>query len=84
METLSDRASIRETLFVASIVCLCPLDLARAVDLQVREIRFASIGSYDDKLFTLKIRSDRTVEYLGKNFVDVTGRRRSRNSMVTL
>lgn len=62
------------------ILFSCLLQVASAADLQVTEIQFKSITGYSDDRFILKIRGDRTVEYLGMNFVDTKGRRTSQIS----
>ena len=65
---------------ITVIILSCLLEIANAAKLEVTEIRFKSITGYSHDQFTLKIRSNGTVEYVGQNFVDVTGRQTSRIS----
>lgn len=66
-------------IFVVCVV-LSLAENAAAIDVQVNEIRLQSITGYGHNRFMLKIHSDGKVQYFGKDFVDVKGRRTSRIS----
>lgn len=72
-------AALLKRAFVACVL-FSLAEIAVAADVQVSEIRLHSITGYGHDRFTLKIHSNGKVQYLGRNFVDVKGRRTSQIS----
>jgi hypothetical protein len=72
---------MRATVILIPVLLSCLLQVAIGADLRVSEIRFESITGYGHERFTLRIRSDGSVEYVGKDFVAVKGRQRSTISL---
>ena len=66
--------------FLSSAILLFPLAVLAAPDPQVSEIRLQSITAYGHDAFTLTIHGNGKVQYFGRDFVDVKGRRTSRIS----
>jgi hypothetical protein len=72
---------MRATVILTPVFLSCLLQVAIGADLRISEIRFESITGYGHEHFTLKIRSDGCVEYVGKDFVAVKGKQRSTISL---
>jgi hypothetical protein len=66
--------------FLSSAVLLFPLAVLAAPDPRVSEIRLQSITAYGRDAFTLTIQNNGEVQYVGRDFVEVKGRRTSRIS----
>jgi hypothetical protein len=76
VEPVIGKSSVK-TRFIIAVLLVSVLQIASAAHLQVTEIRFKSITGYSDDRFTLKVRRNGMVEYVGINFVRVEGTRRS-------
>jgi Domain of unknown function (DUF6438) len=73
MRVFWSAAKVKVVLWEALL--LCGTQAAIADGLQIAEVRFDSKTGYSQDRFTLEVRSDGMVEYLGKNSVDVKGKR---------
>jgi hypothetical protein len=79
MKLVSIEAVLNRVL-LSSPILLFPLAVLAAPDPQVSEIRLQSITAYGHDAFTLTIHSNGEVQYFGRDFVDVKGRRTSQIS----